>query len=62
MLGYTKKMYQLSLFEKLKKHPYKEIMVWPTTKTYAYFYISDRLFNECIFKNNQQKILVLQEY
>ena len=55
-------MYQLSLFEKLKNTPTKKIMVWPTTKTYVHFYINDRVCNECIFKNNQQKILVLLEY
>ena len=31
-------------------------------QNYAHFYINDRIFNECIFKNNQQKILVLLEY
>ena len=52
----------ITFWKTKKKHPYKEIMVWPTTKTYTHFYISDRIFNECIFKNNHQKILVLLEY
>ena len=37
-------------------------MVWPITKTYGHLYINDRIFNESIFENNQQKNLVLLEY